>query len=82
MISYLQNGQLKAVLGGSGGIKILTTVAQVLLRLIAGHDPFTAVSLPRVHHRVSCFIEVQASKMYCLDHSRIVCHLESHPFEV
>ncbi|KAL2643555.1 hypothetical protein R1flu_011142 [Riccia fluitans] len=48
----LENGQLRAVLGGSGGIKILTTVAQVLLRHIAGYDPLDAVTLPRVHHQL------------------------------
>ncbi|KAL3696797.1 hypothetical protein R1sor_010873 [Riccia sorocarpa] len=48
----LEKGQLRAVLGGSGGIKILTTVAQVLLRHIAGDDPLEAVSLPRVHHQL------------------------------
>jgi gamma-glutamyltranspeptidase/glutathione hydrolase/leukotriene-C4 hydrolase len=46
----VQDGQVKAVLGGSGGIKILTTVAQVLLKIFAGVDPFSAVSLPRLHH--------------------------------
>lgn len=47
----LQNGQLKAVVGGSGGIKILTTVAQVLLNVFGGQDSLSAVSLPRVHHK-------------------------------
>ncbi|CAM6129364.1 unnamed protein product [Calypogeia fissa] len=47
----LKNGQLRAVIGGSGGIKILTTVAQALLKFLGGYDPLSAVSLPRIHHQ-------------------------------
>ncbi|KAJ7284246.1 hypothetical protein O6H91_Y343800 [Diphasiastrum complanatum] len=52
----LQNGQLKAVLGASGGQRIITTVAQVLINhFVKGIDPLASVFAPRVHHQVRPF---------------------------
>ncbi|KAJ7525923.1 hypothetical protein O6H91_17G075100 [Diphasiastrum complanatum] len=49
----LQNGQLRAVLGASGGKKIITATAQVLIdHVVKGIDPLTSVSSPRVHHQL------------------------------
>lgn len=57
LFNGIQNGQLKAVVGGSGGIKILTTVAQVLLNILDGYDPLSAVSRPRIHHQVCVLLK-------------------------
>lgn len=44
-------GAVVAVAGGAGGPRILTSVAQVLLRAIAGGEAIAdAIAAPRVHH--------------------------------
>ncbi|XP_024540946.1 glutathione hydrolase 2 [Selaginella moellendorffii] len=49
----LQDGQLRAVLGASGGIKIITGVAQVFLNyFVRGKDALHSVTTPRVHHQL------------------------------
>jgi gamma-glutamyltranspeptidase/glutathione hydrolase/leukotriene-C4 hydrolase len=49
----LQNGQLRAVLGGSGGQMIITAVVQVLMNhFMKKISPFYSISAARVHHQV------------------------------
>ncbi len=48
-----REGQLRMVLGGSGGPRIISAVLQTLLRVLAyGEDVFSAVAGPRVHHQL------------------------------
>lgn len=48
-----QDGRLRAVLGASGGPRIISAVLQTLLRLFAyGEDLFSAVAGPRLHHQL------------------------------
>eukprot|EP00249_Psilotum_nudum_P008283 c21165_g1_i2 orf=285-1919(+) len=50
----LKDGQLYAVLGGSGGIRIITATTQVYInRVLKGLNPLSSVIHPRVHHQVS-----------------------------
>ncbi|MCC6286061.1 MAG: gamma-glutamyltransferase, partial [Phycisphaerales bacterium] len=44
-------GEVRAVLGGSGGPRIISATAQVLNRVLAGQDAATAVRAPRAHHQ-------------------------------
>lgn len=49
----LQNGKLRAVLGASGGPRIITATAQALLRVLAlGADAGAAVAAARLHHQL------------------------------
>ena len=49
----LQDGKLRAVLGASGGPRIITATAQALLRVLAlGQDAGAAVAAPRLHHQL------------------------------
>lgn len=49
-----QGGRLYGVLGGSGGIRIITTVAQVFLnQFVKKLDALTSVASTRVHHQVN-----------------------------
>eukprot|EP00271_Cylindrocystis_brebissonii_P011640 TRINITY_DN29538_c0_g1_i1.p1 TRINITY_DN29538_c0_g1~~TRINITY_DN29538_c0_g1_i1.p1 ORF type:complete len:745 (-),score=113.16 TRINITY_DN29538_c0_g1_i1:523-2757(-) len=49
----LQGGQLRAVLGGSGGPYIITATAQVLLNFFSlGLSPWESILAPRVHHQL------------------------------
>eukprot|EP00850_Spirogloea_muscicola_P009647 SM000054S18133 [mRNA] locus=s54:740330:743578:+ [translate_table: standard] len=49
----LQGGQLRMVVGGSGGPFIITATAQVLLNYFAlGLDPLSAVYAARIHHQL------------------------------
>eukprot|EP00249_Psilotum_nudum_P021610 c28171_g1_i6 orf=307-1956(+) len=49
----LQNGQLRAVLGASGGMNIIPAVAQVFLNyFFKGMDPLSSVTNARVYHEV------------------------------
>ncbi|MCO5602320.1 hypothetical protein L7F22_056450 [Adiantum nelumboides] len=49
----MKNGQFLAVLGGSGGTKIVTAVLQVFLNSFwKGYEPLDAVSSPRLHHQL------------------------------
>jgi gamma-glutamyltranspeptidase/glutathione hydrolase/leukotriene-C4 hydrolase len=48
-----KNGRVFAVAGASGGPRIITSTAQVLLNVLArGADPLSAVNRPRLHHQV------------------------------
>jgi len=48
-----REGQLRMVLGASGGPRIISAVLQTLLRVLAyGEDVFSAVAGPRVHHQL------------------------------
>ncbi|CAI7903812.1 unnamed protein product [Closterium sp. NIES-53] len=50
----LQDGQLKAVVGGAGGTVIISAVLQVILHFFCqGYSPFKAIDAPRIHHQVS-----------------------------
>ena len=45
-----RDGKLVLALGAAGGIRILSAIVQTISRHIdQGHDPMTAVALPRVH---------------------------------
>lgn len=49
----VQDGRLYGVLGGSGGIRIITTVAQVFLnQFVKKLDALASVATTRVHHQV------------------------------
>ncbi|GJQ08839.1 hypothetical protein GpartN1_g630.t1 [Galdieria partita] len=49
----LKNGTLYMVLGGSGGPRIITSVAQVFLNIATfGDDPAKAIAAPRLHHQL------------------------------
>ncbi|EME32336.1 gamma-glutamyltranspeptidase isoform 1 [Galdieria sulphuraria] len=49
----LKNGRLYMVLGGSGGPRIITSVAQVFLNIATfGDDPAKAIAAPRLHHQL------------------------------
>lgn len=49
----LKDGRLYGVLGGSGGNKIITTVAQVFInQFVKKLDPLTSVATTRVHHQL------------------------------
>lgn len=55
--THPQNGQLKAVVGASGGGFIIAGTAEVLLNHFAkGMDPFSSVMAPRVYHQVRFII--------------------------
>ncbi|CAI6008837.1 unnamed protein product [Closterium sp. NIES-65] len=48
----LQDGQLKAVVGGAGGTVIISAVLQVILHFFCqGYSPFKAIDAPRIHHQ-------------------------------
>lgn len=48
-----QNGELKAVVGASGGAMIIAGTSEVLLNhFVKGMDPFSSVTAPRVYHQV------------------------------
>jgi gamma-glutamyltranspeptidase len=48
-----KTGALRAVLGASGGPRIITATARVLLNMLsAGLDPGAAVRAPRVHEQL------------------------------
>ncbi len=50
----VRDGRTVATAGASGGPRIITGVAQVLLRyLAASEDPWPAIAAPRVHHQWS-----------------------------
>lgn len=52
----MQDNQLAAVIGGSGGMNIIPAVVQVFLNyFVLGLDPLAAVQNPRVYHKV-CFL--------------------------
>lgn len=45
-----KDGKVELVLGAAGGIRILSAIVQTISRYVdQGHDPVTAVALPRVH---------------------------------
>lgn len=49
----MKDGQFLAALGGSGGVKIITTTIQVFIdRFWKGYSPLLSVSKPRLHHQL------------------------------
>lgn len=48
----MHKGEVRAVLGGSGGSRIFPSVAQVLLNLACGDDISAAIERPRVHDQI------------------------------
>jgi gamma-glutamyltranspeptidase len=46
-----QSGEVVAVLGGSGGPRIISATAQVLAMVLTGVDAGRAVRAPRLHHQ-------------------------------
>ncbi|KAI5066369.1 hypothetical protein GOP47_0018993 [Adiantum capillus-veneris] len=49
----MKDGQFLAALGGSGGVKIITTTIQVFIeRFWKGHSSLASISKPRVHHQL------------------------------
>ena len=47
------DGTLRAVLGASGGPRIVSAVLQTFVRLVAlGQDPLVAIATPRLHHQL------------------------------
>eukprot|EP00475_Leptophrys_vorax_P023149 TRINITY_DN31580_c0_g1_i1.p1 TRINITY_DN31580_c0_g1~~TRINITY_DN31580_c0_g1_i1.p1 ORF type:complete len:252 (-),score=4.69 TRINITY_DN31580_c0_g1_i1:244-933(-) len=49
----LQDGKLRAVIGGAGGPFIITSVLQVLLHFFCqGFSPLAAITAPRLHHQL------------------------------
>jgi gamma-glutamyltranspeptidase/glutathione hydrolase/leukotriene-C4 hydrolase len=49
----LQNGEVKAVVGASGGAMIIAATSEVLLNhFVKGMDPFSSVTAPRFYHEV------------------------------
>lgn len=49
----MKDGQFLAALGGSGGVKIITTTIQVFIdRFWKGYSPLMSVSKPRLHHQL------------------------------
>jgi gamma-glutamyltranspeptidase/glutathione hydrolase len=45
-----RDGEVVLALGAAGGIRILSAIVQTISRYVdQGHDPVTAVALPRVH---------------------------------
>lgn len=49
----LQNEQLKAAVGASGGGMIIAGIVEVLLNHFArGMDPLSSVMAPRIYHQV------------------------------
>lgn len=48
-----RDGELRLVLGASGGPRIISAVIQTLIRIISyGEDAFSAVAGPRLHHQL------------------------------
>jgi gamma-glutamyltranspeptidase len=58
-----RDGKLCAIAGASGGPRIITATAQVILNVVArGMSPLNAVNAPRLHHQLMppvCFAENQ-----------------------
>ena len=58
-----RDGKLYAIAGASGGPRIITATAQVILNVVArGMSPLNAVNAPRLHHQLMppvCFAENQ-----------------------
>ena len=58
-----RDGKLYAIAGASGGQRIITATAQVILNVVArGMSPLNAVNAPRLHHQLMppvCFAENQ-----------------------
>ena len=46
-----ENGEILAIVGASGGPRIITSTMQVLLNVMGGMDAGAAVARPRLHHQ-------------------------------
>lgn len=53
-----------AVIGSPGSERIVSAIAQVLLRLRAGESPFDAVDAPRLHTSARGRVSLEASRMH------------------
>ena len=52
-LNSLQDGQLVGVIGGSGGMNIISAVIQVFVNhFILGMPPLPAIESPRIYHTV------------------------------
>ncbi|XP_058755084.1 putative inactive glutathione hydrolase 4 isoform X2 [Vicia villosa] len=52
-IIALKDGKVKAVVGASGGIRIIAATSEVLLNhFVKGMDPFSSVTAPRVYYQL------------------------------
>lgn len=52
-IFYFQDGEVKAIVGASGGANIIPGTAEVLMNhFVKGMKPFSAVVAPRFYHQV------------------------------
>lgn len=73
----LQDGKLRAVLGASGGPRIITATAQALLRVLAlGADAGSAVAAARLHHQLLPEV-AWAETMVAPDGSRVAVPMET-----
>ena len=73
----LQDGKLRAVLGASGGPRIITATAQALLRVLAlGADAGSAVAAARLHHQLLPEV-AWAETMVAPDGSRVAIPMET-----
>lgn len=66
-----------AALGSPGSERIVSAVAQVLVRL-EDTSPFNAVDAPRLHSSIDGVISLEASRM----RDDVVLHLREHGFEI
>ncbi|ULT93136.1 hypothetical protein L5515_010117 [Caenorhabditis briggsae] len=56
VVFNVENGDLKMVTGGTGGSKIISAVAQTLIRgLLMGQNAAEIVEMPRVHNQLTPF---------------------------
>ena len=68
---FLQDEQVQAVVGASGGGMIIAGTAEVLLNHFArGMDPLSSVMAPRVYHQV--FMNIPTLSEYNLQFSLAV----------
>ncbi len=64
-LCFLQDEQLQAVVGASGGVNIIAGTAEVLLNYFSrGMDPFSSVMAPRVYHQVFIQFHLSLSMLY------------------
>ena len=64
-LCFLQDEQLQAVVGASGGGMIIAGTAEVLLNHFArGMDPLSSVMAPRLYHQVFIQFHLSLSILY------------------
>ncbi|PIC31440.1 hypothetical protein B9Z55_012143 [Caenorhabditis nigoni] len=73
VVFNVENGDVKMVTGGTGGSKIISAVAQTLVRgLLMGQNAAEIVEMPRVHNQLTPF-ETQVEEDFS---EKILEHLE------